>query len=116
MSDFKDKKEIAPGFFISNYGQEREINATPGEKQIAEWILNEFPDENLRLVRVSSEYVTIKRGEWDIVRMKYTDRAKWLMFPSIESGKKKYYIEDAAEVEDFVASIDDSIETAKRFE
>ena len=100
---------------FANYGQEREINATPEELQIAEWILNEFPDERLRLLRISDAYVTIKRGSWDIVRLKYTERAKWLMFPTLEAKQVKHRIEDVEEVEDYVASIADSIATAKRF-
>lgn len=101
------------GLKFANYGQERQINATPEELQIADWVLNEFPDEKLRLVRKSDSYVTVKRGEWDIVRLKYTERAKWLMFPILEAKQKKHYIDDPDEVEDFEASIKESIEIAK---
>ena len=100
---------------FANYGQEREINANPEESQIAEIIFSEFPDEPLHLVRVSDEYVTIKRGDWDIVRIKYTERAKWIMFPIFER-KVKHYIEDVSEVEDYVASVADSINHAKKYE
>ena len=109
------KKEIVPGVSIANYGQEREVNANPDENEIAEWVLNYFPSENLRLVRKSNEYVTVKRGDWDIVRIKYTERAKWLMFPILET-KKKHYIEDKSEVVDYEASIADSISHAKKYE
>ena len=90
------------------------IIVNPEEKQIAEWIVAEFPDEPLELVRMTDAYVTIKRNEWDIVRIKYTERAKWLMFPTIEAKQRKHYIDDPSEVEDFVAAIHDSIEHAKR--
>ena len=100
---------------IANYGQKREINSTPEELEIAEWIINEFPDEHLRLVRVSDSYVTVKRGSWDIVRLKYTKRAKWLMFPTYEAKQVKHYIDTPQEVEDYVATIKVSIETAKSF-
>ena len=100
---------------FANYGQEREINATPEELQIAEWILNEFPDDKLRLVRNSDAYVTVKRGSWDIVRLKYTKRAKWLTFPTLEAKQVKHYIDDPDEVEDFEATIKDSIEIAKKY-
>ena len=100
---------------FANYGQERDVNATPEEYQIAGIILGEFPDESLRLVRVSDGYVTIKRNDWDIVRFKYTDRAKWLMFPIIET-RKKHRIEDVSEVEDFFAAVADSINHAKKYD
>lgn len=103
------------GLKFANYGQERQIDATPEELQIADWVLNEFPDEKLRLVRKSDNYVTVKRGEWDIVRLKYTPRAKWLMFPTLEAKQKKHYIDDPDEVEDFEASIKESIEIAKKY-
>ena len=115
MSVFKKNKEIISGVSIANYGQERELNARPEEEEIANRVLGMFPDEKLRLVRKSNEYVTLKRGAWDIVRIKYTERAKWLMFPTIEAKKKKHYIEDVSEVEDYEASIRGSIETAKKF-
>lgn len=100
---------------FANYGQERNVNATPEEIQIAEWIINEYPDDDLRLTRVSNDYVTIKRGEWDIVRFKYTDRAKWLMFPTLEAKQAKHYIDNPEEVEDYEAAIKDSIEIAKKY-
>ena len=100
---------------FANYGEEREINAIPEELQIAEWIINEYPDESMRLVRVCDDYVTVKRGDWDIVRLKYTKRAKWLMFPTLEAKQKKHYIDDPEEVEDFEATIKDSIEIAKKY-
>ena len=109
-------KEIVPGVSIANYGQEREVNANPDENEIAEWVLNYFPSENLRLIRKSNEYVTVKRGDWDIVRIKYTERAKWLMFPTIEAKQKKHYLEDKFEVENYVAAMHDSIEHAKQYD
>ena len=98
-----------------NYGQEREINATPEELKIAEWIISEYPDDDLRLVRLSDDYVTVKLGEWDIVRLKYTKRAKWLMFPTLEAKQKKHYIDNYEEIEDFEATIKDSLEIAKKY-
>ena len=101
---------------FSNYGEHPEVNATPEEQKIAEWIINEYPDEDLRLTRMTSNYVTVKRGEWDIVRLKYTKRAKWLMFPTLEANQEKHYIENYDEIEDFEAAIKDSIEIAKKYD
>lgn len=100
---------------VANYGQERELNCTPEELEISERVLAEFPDERLRLVCVSNDYATVKRGSWDIVRLKYTKRAKWLMFPTLEAKKVKHYIERPDEVDDYMALIKDSIDHAKKW-
>ena len=101
---------------IANYGQEKELTANPEELELANWIVAYFPDDNLRIVQMTPEYLTVKRGDWDIVRIKYTERAKWLMFPTIEAKKKKHYIEDKFEVENYVASMHDSIGHEKRYD
>ena len=101
---------------FQNHGQERDLICTEQEREIFDLIVAEFPDENLRLTRLSDNYVSIKRGEWDIVRFKYTKRAKWLMFPTIEAKQVKHYIEDLDETEDYVAAIKDSLEIAKKYE
>lgn len=100
---------------VANYGQERDLVCTEEEREIFDLIVDEFPEDGLRLVRVSDNYVSVKRGDWDIVRMKFTNRAKWLMFPSIESGTNKFPIDEPSEIEDFFASVSDSIETAKKY-
>lgn len=101
---------------FGNYGQERDLICTEEERAMFDWISEHFPDDDLRLVRVSENYVTVKRGEWDIVRMKFTNRAKWLMFPTYEIKQIKHRIERTAEIEDFEAAIQESIETAKKYE
>lgn len=102
-------------FKIQNHGQERAVNCTDGEREIFERVCELFPEERLRLVRVSDAYVTIKRGSWDIVRCKYTDRAKWLMFPTLEAKQVKHYIDGTEYVEDYEASIKDSLELSKTY-
>lgn len=101
---------------FQNYGQERDLVCTEEEREIFNRVVDEFPDEPLRLTRVSDNYVSIKRGEWDIVRLKYTNRAKWLMFPTYEIKQTKHRIERTVEVEDYFATIKESIETAKKYE
>lgn len=101
---------------FADHGQERDLICTEEERAMFDWISEHFPDDGLRLVRVSDNYVTVKRGEWDIVRMKFTNRAKWLMFPTYEIKQIKHRIERTAEIEDFEAAIQESIETAKKYE
>jgi len=89
---------------FSNYGQERERIATESELIIFE-ILQSHCFGKLRLVRKSENYVSAVLGDWDIARFKYTPRAKWLMFPSVEAKQLKHRIEsptDALEYEDLI--------------
>lgn len=101
---------------VTGAGAERDLVCTEEEREIFDRIVDEFPEDGLRLVRVSDNYVSVKRGDWDIVRMKFTNRAKWLMFPSIESGTNKFPIDEPREIEDFFASVLESIETAKKYD
>lgn len=72
---------------IANYGQEREVDATNGEFEIFDIIQDLSERQDLRLVRKSKDYVTAAIGEWDLARFKYTDRAKWIVFPLISNEK-----------------------------
>lgn len=101
---------------FQNYGQERDLVCTEEERAIFERIRDEFPDDDLRHVRISDNYVSVKFGDWDIARLKYTNRAKWLMFPQYEYKQVKHRIERTVEVEDYFATIQESIEIAKKFE
>ena len=75
--------------FFAHYGEERELNATRDQLTIAEHIQSLCPTS--RLVRVSDDYLTIKCVETDICRFKYTDRAKWMMFPYLKDKTKRRF-------------------------
>lgn len=75
--------------FFAHYGEERELNATQDQLTIAEHIQSLCPTS--RLVRVSDDYLTIKCVDTDICRFKYTDRAKWMMFPYLKDKTKRRF-------------------------
>ena len=90
---------------FTNYGQERDVNATDEELKIFE-ALREVAGRDLRLVRKSDSHVTAVLGEWDLARFKFTQRAKWLSFPTVEVGPPKHKItrpEEAAGFADLIA-------------
>ena len=90
---------------FTNYGQERDVNATDDELKIFK-ALKEATRRDLRLVRKSDSYVTAMFGEWDLARFKFTQRAKWVSFPTAEVGPPKHKImhpEDAAGFADLIA-------------
>jgi hypothetical protein len=76
---------------FANYGQERDLICTEEERAVfteLEAVCSglDLPDP-LRLVRVSDNYVTAKIGDWELARIKYTNRAKWIVLP-IKSNDK----------------------------
>lgn len=92
---------------FQNYGQERERIATESELEIFEHLKALPGCEDIRLVRKSDNYVTAVFGDWDLARFKYTPRAKWITFPTIEPSKMKHQLEtpeNVAELADIVAA------------
>ena len=90
---------------FANYGQERDVNATDEEMKIFE-ALKDATGRDLSLVRKSDSYVTAALGEWDLARFKYTQRAKWVSFPTVEVGPPKHRIarpEEAVSFADLIA-------------
>lgn len=76
---------------LGNYGQERDLVCTEEERIIFRIISriceeNNFDVSALRLTRVSDNYVSAVMdsgsgyGSMDLARIKYTNRAKWIMF------------------------------------
>ena len=90
---------------FSHYGEERDVNATDEELKIFA-ALKEATGRDLRLTRKSDSYVTAVLGEWDLARFKYTQRAKWISFPTAEVGPPKHKIthpDDAVGFADLIA-------------
>lgn len=93
---------------FANYGQERDVNATDEEMKIFE-ALKDATGRDLRLVRKSDSYVTAVLGEWDLARFKYTERAKWVSFPTAEVGSPKHKITHPEEAVSFADLIAESL-------
>ncbi len=94
---------------ISNYGQDRDINATDEEVKIFEALKAATGRDDLRLVRKSDSYVTAALGDWDLARFKYTSRAKWITFPTVEVGPPKHKITHPDEAVNFTELITESL-------
>lgn len=99
---------------IANYGQERDLVCTEEERKIFK-IICEISGSNLELVRRSDNYVSAVLGEWDVARIKYTNRAKWIQFPIFDRGSAKHRITSVEDVRDFAGIITDSIEHIKKY-
>lgn len=99
---------------FANYGQDRDLNCTDEEAQIFGALQEYFQSINLdpnqlHLVRRSDSYVTAVFRGWDLARFKYTPRAKWIAFPSVEAGPPKHRISTPSEAVSFVDLLTESI-------
>ena len=99
---------------FANYGQEREINATDEELKLFE-ALKETTGRDLRLTRKSDSYVTAALGEWDLARFKFTQRAKWVSFPTAEVGPPKHKISRPEEAVCFTDLIAESLAVIDKY-
>ena len=99
---------------VANYGQERDLVCTEEERQIfgmvhAAFMNNEGVDaDDVRLVRVSDNYVSIRFLGEDIMRYKFTNRAKWLNFPMREASSMHHEIDVPEDVQDYAEIIQSS--------
>ena len=100
---------------FANYGQERDVNATDEELKIFE-ALKEATGRDLRLIRKSDSYVTAVLGEWDLARFKYTQRAKWVSFPTADVGPPKHKITRPEEAADFADLIANSLAVIDKYQ
>lgn len=105
---------------FSNYGQERPVDCTDEEAQIFE-ALREYvhgagiDPELLRFVRKSDNYVSAVLNDWDLARFKYTARAKWIAFPTVEVGPPKHRIEDPSQAVSFGDLLAESLAAINKF-
>lgn len=100
---------------FSDYGQLRDIDCTDGEYEIFE-LLRQLSGEDLELVRRSNDYVTALLGEWDLARIKYTARAKWIVLPVIDRGSTKRRITSVEDVRQHEEDLAKSIEHIKKYQ
>lgn len=98
---------------FAHYGEKREVNATEEEKKIFE-ILCEMTGEPLELIRRSDSYVTACLGRCDLARIKFTKRAKWVMFPYAEAKQVKHRIMVPEDVTEFIGLIAKTLELIRR--
>lgn len=92
-----------------NYGQERERIATESELEIFDLLRSMANRDSLELVRKSDNYVSAVLGDWDLARFKYTPRAKWISFPTIEAASAKHKITDPSDVASFADLLTQSL-------
>ena len=101
-------------------GKQRDLVCTEEEREIYDTVLeffegNGLDTDPLDFIRISDNYVTIKYGEWDLIRCKFTVRAKWLVFPVLEMSSEKHQIEAPEDVLDYEELITDSLEHIAKY-
>lgn len=98
---------------FANYGQLRDVDATPEELEIYELLKEITGADDLDLVRKSDSYVTAVVDEFDVARFKYTNRAKWINFPPLEIGSTKNRIKAVDDIRDFEEKAKQAVEHAR---
>lgn len=98
---------------FAHYGELRDVNANDNEILLYEKIVKALPSDDFQLVRKSDQYLTLAFGVWDIVRFKWTDRAKWISLP-ITVGTKKLRLESMDDLENYKEELIASYEYAKK--
>lgn len=88
-----------------------DVNATGEDLYIYDHIKALCP--SAELVRMTDAYLTARAGEFDLVRFKYTDRAKWINIPLLDSGKVKRRFESLEDIKQFDADIINAYEIAQ---
>lgn len=115
----RDEAMASATVTITGAGRERELVCTEEERMVFEELELICADlelpEPLRLVRVSDAYVSAKVGDWDLARIKYTTRAKWIVLPVLEAGAVKHPIEAPEDVNSFSDRIIESVEHIKKY-
>ena len=99
---------------FAHYGERREVNATDEEKTIFS-VLQEMSPNELEFCRVSESYVTAKLGDWDVARFKYTDRARWIKFPTVESSKEKHILDSPEDVREFAEILEQTFAHIEKY-
>lgn len=105
---------------MAHYGEERDLICTEQEREIFDIIKDMlrglgYDDSLLRLVRVSDSYVTAKIEPWDVARIKYTPRAKWVLFPSVDCADQKNRISSPEEVRAFSEQVQKTIDIINKY-
>lgn len=100
---------------FANYGQQRGLNATDGEIEIFETLKTMTGLDRLKMVRKSDSYVTAVYRGWDLARFKYTQRAKWIAFPTAEVGPPKHRIEVPGGITVFGELVEKSLEIIEKY-
>ena len=86
-----------PTLRFSHYGERRSVDATEEEMKMFQFLRDMFEDagfdpSQLELVRKSDDYVSAVVGDWDLARLKFTERAAWIIFPYAEHKAMKHRI------------------------
>lgn len=115
----KNKKEEP--LFEVRYGGKRKVrDCEPEEWMMFDKVYIMFksfggnPGE-LRFERYSKDYLTAKYGEWDLARIHWGPRSKWIMFPTVEHSSTRHRIHSVDEVLQFEDLIKRSMEHIEEY-
>ena len=112
--------KIEDYFRIEYGGKVKDLDCKPEEQEMFGILCSLFADigrdpEELVFQRYSNDYVTAKLGEWDLARLHWGKRAKWILFPTIEISSTKHRIQAPEEIREFSDLIRKSVEHIEKY-
>ena len=109
-----------PSFGFAHYGEKRDVDATDEEQQVYRIICDMANKHGctsqIGLVRKSKDYVAAAIGDYDIARIKFTERAKWIIFPYAEQKAVKHQIQQPCDVEQFGDLLEKSLSAISKWQ
>lgn len=114
-------KDFDFGLNFAHYGEEREVDAGAEEVQMFDIVREMAADlgadpEQIQLTRKSKDYVSAVIGDFDVARMKYTDRAKWIIIPYAEPKAEKHHIKEPDDIRQFGDLLTKNLEQIRKFQ
>lgn len=108
------------GLFFAHYGEEREAKFTDEEKQMFDILCGMFKSRGydptqLELTHKSDNYASVVIGDYDVARIKYTERAKWITIPYAEPKAEKHHISVPDDIRQFDDLVDRNIAFIEKY-
>lgn len=102
-------------------GKEKDLDCEPEELEMFTILCEMYEDlgknpEDVQLTRYSDNYVTAKLGEYDLARIHWGPRAKWVVFPVVEKHKEKHKVKAPEDIRAFKDSVKYSIENIENWD
>ena len=101
-------------------GMNKDLDCEPEESEMFGILCSMYEalgrnPEALDFERYSSNYVTVKLGEWDVARMHWGPRSKWVMFPTVEISSTKHKVTAPEDVRQFKDLLEESVEFIEKY-
>lgn len=114
------KKDDDNVFTIQYGGRVKELNCEPEEAEMFGILCKMYEDTgrdsaSLVLERYSKDYLSVKLGEWDVVRIHWGPRSKWILFPAFEKHSERHKIFATEDIRAFSDLLQKTVEHIEKY-